>query len=145
MPNRRRGRSLRCNGLAVFERLRRKREGRHVFFYAFDLLELDGTNLRREPIETRSARPKRIGTNEGRAIHEPSFSLRHSGVTRRLSEPQPDSGATELDSCQMSLEKPGARLEISIDGVPRSYRDQRDMAIEAAAQLMLIIRTAPSR
>jgi hypothetical protein len=28
-------------------------------------------------------------------------------------------------------------FEISIDGVPRSHRDQRDMAIEAAAQLML--------
>jgi electron transfer flavoprotein alpha/beta subunit len=32
---------------------------------------------------------------------------------------------------------PSARFEISIDGVPRSQRDQRDMAIEAAAQLML--------
>ena len=32
---------------------------------------------------------------------------------------------------------PAARFEISIDGVPRSHRDQRDMAIEAAAQLML--------
>jgi hypothetical protein len=30
-----------------------------------------------------------------------------------------------------------ARFEISIDGVPRSHRDQRDMAIEAVAQLML--------
>jgi hypothetical protein len=28
---------------------------------------------------------------------------------------------------------PTARFEISIDGVPRSYRDQRDNAIEAAA------------
>ena len=37
----------------------------------------------------------------------------------------------------MSLGKaPGARFEISVDGVPRSHRDQRDMAIEAAAQLM---------
>jgi hypothetical protein len=32
---------------------------------------------------------------------------------------------------------PSARFEISIDGVPGSHRDQRDMAIEAAAQLML--------
>jgi ATP-dependent DNA ligase len=29
------------NGLAVFERLRREREGRHVFLYAVDLLELN--------------------------------------------------------------------------------------------------------
>ena len=43
------------NGLAVFERLRYQRGGRTVFLYAFDLLELDGTDLRREPFETRKA------------------------------------------------------------------------------------------
>jgi bifunctional non-homologous end joining protein LigD len=52
------GEAVACdeNGLAVFERLRRKREGRHVFLYAFDLLEPDGQDLRREPLETRKAR-----------------------------------------------------------------------------------------
>jgi bifunctional non-homologous end joining protein LigD len=42
-------------GLAVFEWLRRKRRRQHVFLYAFDLLELDGQDLRREPLETRKA------------------------------------------------------------------------------------------
>src|SRR6478609_10755875 len=37
------------NGLAVFERIRRKRKGEHVFLYAFALLELNGTDLRQEP------------------------------------------------------------------------------------------------
>src|SRR5215831_9793 len=47
------GEAVACdeNGLAVFERLRRKRSGKHVF----DLLQLDGQDLRREPIETRKA------------------------------------------------------------------------------------------
>jgi len=51
------GEAVACdkNGLAVFERLRRKPTGEHVFLYAFDLLELNGTDLRREPIETRKA------------------------------------------------------------------------------------------
>ena len=42
------GEAVACdeNGLAVFERLRCKRAGRHVFLYAFDLLELNGTDLR---------------------------------------------------------------------------------------------------
>jgi hypothetical protein len=31
--------------------LRRRRNEREAFLYAFDLLELDGTGLRREPIE----------------------------------------------------------------------------------------------
>jgi bifunctional non-homologous end joining protein LigD len=43
------------NGLAVFERLRSKGAGRRAFLYAFDLLELDGADLRREPFETRKA------------------------------------------------------------------------------------------
>jgi bifunctional non-homologous end joining protein LigD len=40
-------------GLAVFDLLRRKPTGEHVFLYAFDLLELDGADLRREPLEIR--------------------------------------------------------------------------------------------
>ena len=49
------GEAVACddNGLAVFERLRRKPEGRHVFLFAFDLLELDGTASR-----SRRARPR---------------------------------------------------------------------------------------
>ena len=43
------------NGLAVFERLRHKHEAHHVFLFAFDLLELDSQDLRREPFETRKA------------------------------------------------------------------------------------------
>jgi len=39
----------------VFERLRLKPSGEHVFLYAFDLLELDGQDLRREPLEVRKA------------------------------------------------------------------------------------------
>ena len=37
-----------------FDVLRRRNEV-DAFLYAFDLLELDGTDLRREPIETRKA------------------------------------------------------------------------------------------
>jgi bifunctional non-homologous end joining protein LigD len=51
------GEAVACdaNGLAVFQRLRRKPTGEHVFLYAFDLLELDGQDLRPEPFETRKA------------------------------------------------------------------------------------------
>jgi bifunctional non-homologous end joining protein LigD len=41
------------NGLAVFELIRRHRAGEHAVLSAFDLLELDGRDLRREPIERR--------------------------------------------------------------------------------------------
>jgi bifunctional non-homologous end joining protein LigD len=51
------GEAVACDkgGLAIFELLRRKPTGEHVLLYAFDLLELDGQDLRREPLETRKA------------------------------------------------------------------------------------------
>ena len=42
-------------GLAIFSTLRRRRNEPQAFLYAFDLLELDGTDMRREPIEVRKA------------------------------------------------------------------------------------------
>jgi bifunctional non-homologous end joining protein LigD len=41
--------------VAVFNVLRRRRNEASAFLYAFDLLELDGADLRREPIEVRKA------------------------------------------------------------------------------------------
>jgi bifunctional non-homologous end joining protein LigD len=51
------GEAVACdeNGLAVFELLRQKRKGSHVFLYAFDLLELNGKDLKREPFGVRKA------------------------------------------------------------------------------------------
>jgi bifunctional non-homologous end joining protein LigD len=43
------------NGLAVFDLIRRHGALVSVVLCAFDLLELDGRNLRREPIEKRKA------------------------------------------------------------------------------------------
>jgi hypothetical protein len=43
------------HGLAVFERLRYRRDDHSVLLFAFGLLELDGQDLRREPFETRKA------------------------------------------------------------------------------------------
>jgi bifunctional non-homologous end joining protein LigD len=40
-------------GLARFDVLRHRRNEALAFLYAFDLLELDGTDLRREPLEVR--------------------------------------------------------------------------------------------
>jgi bifunctional non-homologous end joining protein LigD len=51
------GEAVTCdaNGVAVFEHLRRKHASRYVFMYAFDLLELNGKDLRPEPFEVRKA------------------------------------------------------------------------------------------
>jgi bifunctional non-homologous end joining protein LigD len=49
------GEAIACddNGLAVFELIRRRRHADAVLLCAFDLLELDGEDLRRVPIEKR--------------------------------------------------------------------------------------------
>jgi bifunctional non-homologous end joining protein LigD len=43
------------NGMPSFDRIRYRRHDASVFLYAFDLIELDGDDLRREPFETRKA------------------------------------------------------------------------------------------
>jgi bifunctional non-homologous end joining protein LigD len=42
-----------ASGLAVFDLIRRKRHGGDAVLLAFDLIELDGEDLRRMPIEHR--------------------------------------------------------------------------------------------
>jgi bifunctional non-homologous end joining protein LigD len=51
------GEAVACDdsGLACFDRIRYRRFDDRVFLYAFDLIELNGDDLRREPFETRKA------------------------------------------------------------------------------------------
>jgi bifunctional non-homologous end joining protein LigD len=49
------GEAVACDGdgMPVFDRIRYRRQDRAVFLFAFDLLELNGEDLRREPLEVR--------------------------------------------------------------------------------------------
>src|SRR5436190_6519438 len=47
--------ACRNDGIADFDRIRYRRHDRGVFLFAFDLMELDGEDLRREPLEVRKA------------------------------------------------------------------------------------------
>jgi bifunctional non-homologous end joining protein LigD len=49
------GEAVACDGdgMPVFDRLRYRRQDGQVFLFAFDLLELNGQDMRREPLETR--------------------------------------------------------------------------------------------
>jgi bifunctional non-homologous end joining protein LigD len=51
------GEAVACDGdgLPVFDRLRYRRQDGRVFLYAFDLLELNGRDMRHEPLEVRKA------------------------------------------------------------------------------------------
>ena len=43
------------DGVPCFDRIRYRRHDASVFLYAFDLIEVDGDDMRREPFETRKA------------------------------------------------------------------------------------------
>src|SRR5262249_10400670 len=51
------GEAVACegNGMPSFDRIRYRRYDASVFLYAFDLIELNGDDLRREPLDTRKA------------------------------------------------------------------------------------------
>jgi bifunctional non-homologous end joining protein LigD len=51
------GEAVACDdkGLPEFDRIRYRRHDGKVFLYAFDLIELDGDDLRREPLDVRKA------------------------------------------------------------------------------------------
>jgi ATP-dependent DNA ligase len=79
-------------GLARFDILRRRRNEAQAFLYAVDLLELDGTDLRREPIEVRKATLASI--------------LRRSLPGVRLNEhlEHPEGDVVFAHACKMGLE-----------------------------------------
>jgi ATP-dependent DNA ligase len=79
------------DGLAVFERLRQRRHDRHVFLYVFDLLEINGLDLRREPIEIRKRELVKL--------------LRHAKPGLRLNEHIAEPGDLVFKhACQLGLE-----------------------------------------
>ena len=64
------GEAIACDesGLAVFELIRRRRHHAEAVLCAFDLLELDGRDLRRSPIEERKRALARLLQRAGKGI-----------------------------------------------------------------------------
>jgi bifunctional non-homologous end joining protein LigD len=73
------GEAVACDGdgMPCFDRLRYRHQDGHVFLYAFDLIELDGDDLRRQPIEIRKhqlaalLRAALVGLQLNEHINEP--------------------------------------------------------------------------
>jgi bifunctional non-homologous end joining protein LigD len=61
------GEAVACDdhGIANFDRIRYRRHDGHVFLYAFDLIELDGDDLRREPLDVRKATLRSLLDQDG--------------------------------------------------------------------------------
>jgi ATP-dependent DNA ligase len=64
------GEAVACDddGLPAFDRLRYRRADASVFLFAFDLLELEGRDLRRKPLEVRKATLARLLRKAARGL-----------------------------------------------------------------------------
>jgi len=64
------GEAVACNenGLASFDLIRHHRTDDRVFLYAFDLIELNGDDLRRDPLEVRKATLTSVVAKAGAGI-----------------------------------------------------------------------------
>ena len=89
-------------GLATFQLLRHRPNEPRAFLYAFDLLELNGTDLRREPIEVRKATLASIlrKSRPGVRLNE---HLEHSGGESSSSTPARWAGGDCLEAAGVAL------------------------------------------
>ena len=64
------GEAVACgeDGIALFERIRYRRHDGSVFMWAFDLVELNGDDLRREPLERRKAALEKLLARAGGGV-----------------------------------------------------------------------------
>src|SRR6266702_5088119 len=87
------GEAVACdgNGVASFDLIRHHRANERIFLYAFDLIELNDDDLRREPLEVRKATPASIVAKAGPGI--------------RLNEHMEGDGPTVFaHACKLGLE-----------------------------------------
>ena len=87
------GEAVACDnkGMPSFDRIRYRRHDASVFLYAFDLIELNGDDLRREPLDTRKATLASV--------------LRRAASGLRLNEHIEADGSTVFaHACKMGIE-----------------------------------------
>jgi bifunctional non-homologous end joining protein LigD len=87
------GEAVACgdDGIASFDRIRHQHYDGSVFLYAFDLIELNGDDLRRDPLEVRKATLASV--------------LRRAAPGLRLNEHIEDDGPTVFaHACKLGLE-----------------------------------------
>jgi bifunctional non-homologous end joining protein LigD len=78
-------------GVASFDRIRYRRHDGDVFLYAFDLIELNGDDMRRDPLEVRKATLRSV--------------LAKAGPGLRFNEHLEGDGPTVFaHACKMALE-----------------------------------------
>ena len=87
------GEAVACddNGVTSFNRVRYRHHDESIFLYAFDLIELNGDDLRRDPLESRKATLETMlakaglasdSTSTWKATVRPSFDMRANSALK---------------------------------------------------------------
>jgi bifunctional non-homologous end joining protein LigD len=78
------GEAVACddNGVASFDLIRHHRANDSVFLYGFDLVELNGDDMRRDPLEVRKATLRSMLAKAGVLV--PSICFRSTGIATLL-------------------------------------------------------------
>jgi ATP-dependent DNA ligase len=87
------GEAVACddNGVSSFDLVRHQRANQSIFLYAFDLIELNSDDMRRDPLEVRKATPRSM--------------LAKTGLGLRFNEHMEGDGPTVFaHACKMGLE-----------------------------------------
>ena len=131
------------DGLAVFDLVRRMRHGDKAMLCAFDLIELDGEDLRRLPIEQRKRKLAKLVRGpypgialsehyegEGEMVFAHACKLGCEGiVSKRLGSPY-RSGRSALWVKVKNPKAPAAKREAEEDwGSPRWLKNRRQKAV----------------
>jgi bifunctional non-homologous end joining protein LigD len=118
------GEAVACddNGLASFERIRYRQHDGDVFLYAFDLIESNGDDLRRDPLQVRKATLASILAKARPGI---SGSTSISKATARPSSPMPARWGSKA-SCR------SGRTRLTARGRSPDWLKMKDPACAAA-------------
>jgi ATP-dependent DNA ligase len=98
------GEAVACddNGLASFERIRYRQHDGDVFLYAFDLIELNGGDMRRDPLQVRKATLASIVAKARPGIR--------SSISRVTARPAPAIGPLQQEFSRVDTGLPLAAL-----------------------------------
>jgi hypothetical protein len=142
------GEAVGCDddGLPVFQKLRQRRDDHHVFLYAFDLIELDGKDLRHEPIEQRKAvlakllRGVKLGLQINEHIAEPGgyrIQARLSAWPRRDCQQAPELALHERPLVRLAQIQEPERTSCEAGG--RRRLGQRAVAVTTTGKNRIMI------
>jgi bifunctional non-homologous end joining protein LigD len=138
------GEAVACgpDGVACFELIRRSDAGERVFLWAFDVLELNGQDMRRDTLEARKAALQRIliragpgiGFNEhikgdGASVFQDACKLGLEGIVSKRKDSRYISGRSLHWLTSKNPSAPAVRRKLEEDWSRETIKDERQQSV----------------